>query len=288
MFIKDSYLLTASHTFEVKEMQEITVNIELAKVPSCYHTLLIGRVLHKKMPIKRAVVQVYDCKDNPLFHAVTNCKGVYRFSNILAPGIYKVVATADGYWTSRTRKIKIKTNKVIRMSFHLKKCSIFNNGIIYGKVRVADSKKPIEGACIYLKDEDGKVYKTTSNKDGQYIIYNIRPNCYQLIVRKHGYRTFKTSALSVDKNDRIMLYVDLKERCGNYNRTISGVINYKDKPVSDAPVFLFRVDNEGNKSLAKVQLTNGEGAFMFTSIPEGTYILKGKSQSREKFEKLIY
>ena len=96
MLIKDSYLLTASHTFEVKEMQEITVNIELSKVPSCYHTLLIGRVLHKKMPIKRAVVQVYDCKDNPLFHAVTNCKGVYRFSNILAPGIYK--SSSDCRW----------------------------------------------------------------------------------------------------------------------------------------------------------------------------------------------
>ncbi|MHB8127608.1 MAG: carboxypeptidase-like regulatory domain-containing protein [Mobilitalea sp.] len=129
MFIKDSYLLTTSHTFELKDMQEVTVNIELVKVPRCYHTHLTGRVLHKNKPIKRAGVKVFDCKYNPLYHTVTNSRGVYRFKNILAPGIYKVVAASDGYQTSRTRNIKIKANKVIRISFQLKKCSIFTNSI---------------------------------------------------------------------------------------------------------------------------------------------------------------
>lgn len=214
MFAEDSYLLTASHTFEVRDRQEITVNIELAKEPPCYNTLLTGRVLHKNRPIKRAVVQVYDCKGNPLSHALTNCKGIYRFKNILVPGIYKVVATADGFRTSIIIKIKIELKKITRKSFHLKKCSIFCNGILYGNVREANSNKPIESACIYLKNKDGTIYKTTSNKDGQYIIYNIRPNSYNLIVMKYGYRTLKSIPLNIDKNhlyiERLFCYNDSK------------------------------------------------------------------------------
>jgi hypothetical protein len=187
MFVKDSYLLTASHTFELKGMQEVTINIKLIKVPPCYETLLTGRVFHKNVPIKRAVVNIFDCKYNPLYHTVTNSRGVYRFHNILAPGIYNVVVAVNGYQTSITRKIKIKKNKVVRKSFQLKKCLVFENGIIYGKVRKVESKKPIKGTFIYLKDRYGMVYKTTSNKDGQYIIYNIRPSKYKVVVMKDGY-----------------------------------------------------------------------------------------------------
>jgi hypothetical protein len=287
MFIKDSYLLTASHNFELKDMQEVTVNIELTKVPPCYHTLLTGKVLHKNIPVKGAVVKVFDCRYNPLFHTVTNDRGVYRFNNILAPGLYKVVAAADSYQTSRTKDIKIKANKVIRKSFQLKKCSIFTNGIIYGKVREVGSKKPIEGASVYLKDEYKMVYKTISNKDGQYIIYNIRPKKYKLHVMKHGYISSNPLELNVDKNDRIMLYIDLKEQCDNYSRTISGVVTWDDKPVPDATIFLYLLGNEGKETIVNVQVTNEEGAFLFSNLEEGTYVLKGKLQSKAIFEKKV-
>jgi hypothetical protein len=214
VFIKDSYLLTASQTFELKDMQEITINIKLTKISPCYHTLLTGSVLHKNKPIKRAVVKVFDCKYNPLFHTMTNSRGVYQFKNILAPGMYKVVAAMEGYQTSRMRNIKIKANKVIRKSFNLKKCSYFMNGILYGKVIEVESRKPIEGASLYLKDKCGMVYKTMSNKDGQYIFYNIQPNKYELIVMKHRYIS-SNNKLSIDRNDRIMLNVDLKKQCNH-------------------------------------------------------------------------
>lgn len=46
-------------------MQEVTVNIELTKVPPSYHTLLTGKVLHKNIPEKEITVMV-----------------VYNYSNI--------------------------------------------------------------------------------------------------------------------------------------------------------------------------------------------------------------
>jgi uncharacterized surface anchored protein len=211
MFIKDSYLLAASHTFELKDMQEVTVNIALNKVPPCYYTLLTGRVLHRRKPIKGAVVKIFDCKYNPLFHAVTNSRGMYQFHNVLPPGKYKVVAAADGYQTSRVRRIKLKKKRVVKESFHLRRCPLYMGGVIYGKVREVKSRESIEGATVYLRDERGLIYKTTSNKEGQYIIYSIRPNKYKLTVKKHGYVTSKSLEFTVNKNDRIMLPVDLKE-----------------------------------------------------------------------------
>lgn len=287
MLIKDSYLLTASNTFELKDMQEVTVNIELTKVPPSYHTLLTGKVRHKLRPVKKAVVKVFDSKYNPLFHTVTNCKGVYRFKNKLAPGTYKVVAVADGYQTSKTKKVKIKADKVTRKSFHLKKCSIITNGIIYGKVREVGSKKPIEGAFVYLKSKCGRVYKTTTNRDGQYIIYNIRPNKYKLIVMKHDFTPLTPLELNIVRNDRLKLNIDLKGQSNHNKRTIRGLVTRDEKAVPDVPVFLYMLDKEGNESVAKVQVTNEEGVFLFTDLAEGSYILKRKQQSGDVIEKEV-
>ena len=287
MLIKDSYLLTASHTFDLKERQEITVNIALMKEPPCYHTLLLGKVLYKDQPINRAVVKVYDSMFKPLFYTTTNSLGLYRFHNILAPGKYYVAAAADGYQTTKMRCIVIKKNTVTRVKFQLRKCSILSNGIIYGKVREAGSKKPIEGATIYLKDDHGMVYQTTSNRDGQYIIYNIRPKQYKLIVRKSGYLSSKLLTIEVNKNDRIMLYIDLKKRSEGFNKMISGVVTCDDKPVPDVAVFLYQLGKEGYETIVKIQETNEEGAFLFLNLSEGTYILKGKLQTGSKFEKKI-
>jgi hypothetical protein len=141
MLIKDSYLLAASNLFEIKGRQEVTVNIKLTKVPPCYHTILKGRVLHKNIPIKGAMVKVFDCKYNLLFHTMTNCRGKYQFHNILAPGIYKLAASADGYRTSRMRKIRIMAYRVTKKTFYLKKCVSFKNCIVFSRHCDCHSKK---------------------------------------------------------------------------------------------------------------------------------------------------
>lgn len=282
MLIQDSYLLASSQIFELKAEQEMTVDLELTKAPPCFDTLLIGRVLHENMPVKNAVVKIFDWDYNPLFHAITNSRGVYRFKNILAPGVYKVIAAADGYQTSRTFKIKIKENDVVKMSIQLKECSISSNSIIYGKVREAGSKKPVEGAHIYMRNDCGIAYKTASNRDGQYILYDVRPEKYELIVKKYGYLSSSPLEVNVDRGDRIMLYVDLQKLCNRYDKTISGVLISEDDPVPDVPVFLYQLGDEGYETIEKLQVTNGDGVFLFSDLSEGTYILKGKLQSIDR------
>lgn len=278
MFIMDRYLLTASHTFELKDMQEITVNIELTKVPPCYNTSLTGRVLCKNMPIEKAVVKVFDCNYKPMFHAVTNKAGVYHFTNILAPGKYKIVVAADGYHTSITRNVNIKSNKPIEESFQLVKCKTCTMGILYGIIKDKISNKPVVGACVYLKGKSGLVYRTTTNKDGQYIIYNICSQRYTLIVKKHGYDSSKPIRVAVEDNDRINLVIYLRKQNSCFNKTISGIVTYEGKPVSSSPVFLYIIDKDNKETLVKIQTTNSEGVFLFSGLAEGNYMIKGIQQ----------
>lgn len=168
------------------------------------------------------------------------------------------------------------------MLIKLKECSISSSSIIYGKVRETISNKPVEGAQIYLQNGCGIAYKTTSNKDGQYILYDVRPEKYELIVKKQGYLSSIPLDVNVDRCDRIMLYIDLQKLCNRYDKTISGVLISEDEPVPDVPVFLYQLGNEGYETIEKLQVTNGDGVFLFSDLAEGTYILKSKLQSGDR------
>lgn len=212
MFISDIYTLKASDPFEITVHEEATVNLELDKVHHCYNTLLMGKVIYKNSPIQNATVKVFDNNFTPLFHTETDENGIYVFKNILSPGMYKVIATAIGYTTSITKEIRITENLVTKLSFVMKKSSTFIKGIVYGKILEAASRKPIENATVYLtslNDCYNTIYKTTSNLTGQYLIYNIVPNNYKLIVEKQVYLVSDPVQLTIEKYDRVMLNLDL-------------------------------------------------------------------------------
>lgn len=212
MFINDIYILKASDPFEIEAREEADVNLWLKKVPPCYRTLLTGRVLFKNTPIKNATVLVLNKHNKPLFHTVTNEKGVYEFRNLLKPGEYNVIAKAFGYKTSRTKSIKIKANRVEKLSFTLKKSHVFENGVVYGRIFEAVSRKPIENAnisLISLPDGCMAFYKTRSNHCGQYFIYDILPGKYRMVIKKQGYEVSNVKEITISKHDCIELNIDL-------------------------------------------------------------------------------
>jgi hypothetical protein len=288
MYFNDIYILKASNPFDIMEYEEVTVNLELEKVPPCYHTVLKGTVLYKDLPIKNATVKVFDKNYNPLYHAATDMNGNYVFDNILAPGEYKVIATAEGYNTSITKNIKIKMNSINKLSFSLKQSSVFVNGIVYGKVLEAVSQKPIDNALVYLKSLENDcetVYKTTSNSSGQYLIYNIIPNRYKLIMQKQGYFESIPIELIIENNERIIMNVDLIKNSKCYKSTLNGTITFDKKPISDVAVFLYLIDNSGAEEVVQIQQTNKYGHFLFSNVESGSYIIKGTLQNGVLFEK---
>lgn len=288
MFIHDIYILTASDPIEVKSSEEATVNLVLERVPPCYHTLLTGEVLFKGLPVKNATVKVFDKSFRPLFHTVTDEKGVYSFYNILNPGEYKVIATADGYKTSETKSISIRPNTVTKLSFEMMKSSVFVNGIVYGKIYDAGSRKPIENATVYIKslgDCNKTIYTTTSNHSGQYLIYNLLPHEYKMIIKKQGYISSRPIELTIRKYDRMNLNLDLIRNSNQYKSTISGLITFDKAPISGVPVFLYLLDEQGNEKVMQVQVTNEQGLYLFSNVKKGCYLVKGKLQNGEVFER---
>lgn len=290
MFINDFYKLKASNPIEIQAHEEATINLELEKVPPCYQTLLTGKILYKCLPIKNATVMVLDEDCKPLFHTLTDEYGFYRINNILNPGKYKVIASAIGYKTSKIITICIKENEVNKQSFTLKKSLIVENGIVYGKILESGSKKPIENAVVYLKSmKDGckMIYKASSNSSGQYLIYNIIPNDYVIIIEKQGYMESDPLELTIEKYDRILLYFDLIINSYYCKNTISGAITLKETPISEVAVFLYLLDEQKNEKVVQIQETNENGFFLFSNVESGLYIVKAKMQNSVVYEQIF-
>lgn len=289
MYINDIYFLEESDPFEIKTNEEATINLELIKVPSCFHTLLSGKVFSKDQTISNALVMVLDNNNNTISTAITDSKGNYKFKNILKPGKYKAIASAIGYCTSNENTVLIKPHEVTKLSFTLQKSLISSNGIVYGKILEACSREPITGAKVYLKSLDNHyktVYNTLSNHSGQYIIYNILPNNYKMIIKKHGYTETELPLLKIEKHDRISLYFDLIRNSYDYY-TISGVITVDNTPISNVAVFLYRLDNQKNENIVQVQETNSNGFYLFANVEAGSYLVKGTQQDSVIYEKFF-
>lgn len=288
MFIHDIYVLGESDLFEIKTHEEVTINLGLEKVPPCYHTLLSGKILYKDLPIKNATVMVMDVNGSPLSSTITDENGNYRFHDLLKPGKYKAVASAIGYNASNVKIILINQNEETKLSFVLKKSLIFVNGIVYGKIIESGSRKPIEDADIYLKssaDNCETFYKTISNHSGQYLIYNILPNHYKMIIQKQGYMVNEPIEIKIEKYSRIILYFDLIRKSTDCKNTIDGMITFEENPIPNAAVFLYLLDKQKNEKIVQIQETNENGLFLFSNVESGYYFVKGKLQDSVIYEK---
>jgi len=216
MFIKSLYILKASNSFKIELNKEVTVNLGLKKIPPCFHTLLAGCVFNKNLPLKNATVLVFDKCFKPMFHAVTNEYGVYQFRNLLRPGEYNIIAKAKGYKTSVSKHIQIKSNKIIKLSFSLKKELPFRNGIVYGKIFDERCKKAIKNVTVCLvsyMDNCKIIYKAQTNCCGQYLIYNILPGKYKMIIKKQGYKSSNQIRLTISSDDCMALNIGLLRNC---------------------------------------------------------------------------
>ncbi|MEA4971642.1 MAG: carboxypeptidase regulatory-like domain-containing protein [Candidatus Metalachnospira sp.] len=287
MFIHDIYVLKESDPFEIRTREEVSINLELEKVPPYYHTLLSGKILHKCSPIKNASVMVLDANCSTVSSTLTDENGNYRFHNKLKPGKYKVIASAIGYNTSNAKTILIRQNSVTYLSFALKKSTMFVNGIVYGKILESGSRNPIEKAIIYLKSSENDcetIYKTMSNHSGQYLIYNILPNNYKMIVKKQGYMVTEPLKLKIEKQSHIILYIDLLRDSNDCKNTISGIITFEGNPIPEVAVFLYLLDTQGNEEIVQIQETNENGLFLFSNVESGHYLVKGKLQNSVVYE----
>ncbi len=289
MRIRDIYLLGESAPFDIEPQTDVVANLTLEKAPRCYHTLLSGKVYSCGKPVKDATVMVLDDECNPISSTITDKEGSYKFRNTIKPGKYKIVATAIGYDTSELKTIIIEQRQGTKLSFSLKKSLIFSNGVVYGKVLETGTGKPVVGADIYLITSDGvgTVYKTISNHSGQYLVYNILPNQYKMVIRKQCYVKTEPLLVNVAKCARLCLHFDLVRESHDCINTISGRITCNKGPISKAVAFLYLLDEQENECLVQIQEMNESGFFMFSDVESGHYLVKGKQQSNTIYEEFF-
>lgn len=206
MVIKDSYILKESASFDIKEREEITIDLELVRIPPCYHTLLIGKVLCYNYPVMNATVLILDCKGSPCYHTTTDEYGIYRVRHILVPGIHRVIVSAVGYHTSLSKTVYVCEYNITYLSFQMEQNIRDTYGVFFGQILEYGTWIPMNGVEIYLKSvECGKeiLYRTRSNYNGFYLIYEILPNSYQLELRRHGFKATDSLDMEINEYDHI-------------------------------------------------------------------------------------
>lgn len=290
MVIRDAYALGESDPFYIKQNEEITVDLTLNRTPPCPRTLLTGKVFFGRgIPARGAAVLVMDRSDRPLFRAQTNQYGVYAFRNILQPGRYYVMASARGYDPSDIKAVLLKTQEAARIPFVLRKSALCMNGLLYGKILETAGGGPVRDADVFLGSSQkggATAYRTKSNQAGQYLIYNVLPGFYRLFARKEGYRAMSPVNVQIEPHSRVMLCLDLLKSPYD-DRLISGAVTRDDRPVPGACVFLYRLDGPGKEEIVQTQEANEDGIFLFSHVGSGIYLVKGKLQNEEVYEKLF-
>ncbi|MDS0527995.1 carboxypeptidase-like regulatory domain-containing protein [Clostridium sp. SHJSY1] len=290
MLIEDKYILKDSNPFNIHLNEEATINLELEKSTTYHNTILKGKVFDRNSPISNATVSVFDRHLNPLAHTTTNENGIYSFTNLLSPGEYKVIASAKYYATSLTKYVVIRPNDISELSFSLKTSSALVNGLVYGKVMREGTNIVIPDVKISIKSSDdskSNIYETTSNNNGQYIIYDILPYEYILEASKPGYIFPIPIKFTVNKFNLIPQNINLILDTNNSSGMISGTILYNRVPVSNTVVFLYQLDDIGNEVIVQVQVTNKYGIYLFSDVEKGSYMVKCKLQSGEDYKRSI-
>lgn len=280
MVIRDIYLLQRSEQFSLAPRQEMTVNLSLEKAPKEPCTVLTGSVTGKCGHIEGATVKVLDRCNKPIAHAVTDHEGKFIFENILPPGEYIVIATADGYKVSKVCRITLASRKPVSIFVWLEVSDYTNLATVYGVV-YNDVNSGLANAKILITDYDKpEICKalTHTNTDGEFLVYGLKPQKYWISASKEGYFLPQKISFELTQNEiscvNLFLYPDVSSTDG----TVSGIITSYGQIVPNAVAALYKVDESGHLLLATKE-TNESGFYLFPNVKPGEYLVKSKMET---------
>ena len=283
MTIIDVLQLERSEIFTVEPRQEVSVDLSLKRVPVIPDTKLAGQVIGHCLPIAGATVKVLDRNNNPIHHVTTDSHGNFLFLNVLPAGDYYVIATADNYRTSKEYQISLRVGEGLSLTIELRPDSFLNFGTIYGTIRDNTGNKLSDAKVVIQKydDTDETAAITTSNTDGEYLVYGLKPGKYWISAAKDCYSFNKKASFEIKPKDIVIMDLFLYEIIACRNGTISGQILYKEQPVSHAIVALYSIVGD-NHSLIQIKETNSTGIYLFAGVTPGEYLIKSKYEEIEK------
>ena len=159
-------------------------------------------------------------------------------------------------------------------------------GAIKGKVRV-ETGTPADVAVVVRRGET-EVTRSTTNKNGEFLVSRLAPGTYGLTFRKPGLSIGSIEDVEVKAGktrslgDRLILTIDE----GSIAFLSGSVFNAAGKSVPNAKVELAKIQEDGTTKKIDGRITTETGSFKFRLSPEpGKYRVSVKSEGSEPITK---
>jgi len=159
-------------------------------------------------------------------------------------------------------------------------------GAIKGKVRV-ETGTPAEVTVVVRRGEK-EVTRSTTNKNGEFLVSRLAPGTYGLTFRKPGLSIGSIEDVEVKAGktrslgDRLILTIDE----GSIAFLSGSVFNAAGKSVPNAKVELAKIQEDGTTKKIDGRITTETGSFKFRLSPEpGKYRVSVKTDGAEPVTK---
>ena len=182
-----------------------------------------------------------------------------------------------------------KTVVVVAMILTAATVSIAQNktvGAIKGKVRV-ETGTPA-GVVVVVRRGETEITRSTTNKDGDFLVSKLTPGIYGLTFRKPGLSIGSIEDVEVKAGktrslgDRLILTIDE----GSIAFLSGSVFNADGRSVANAKVDLLRILEDGTTKKIDGRITTETGSFKFRLSPEaGKYRVSVKPDGAEPVTK---
>ncbi len=159
-------------------------------------------------------------------------------------------------------------------------------GAIKGKVRVETGTPG--GVNVLVRRGETEVTRSTTDKNGEFLVSRLAPGVYGLTFRKPGLSIGSIEDVEVKAGktrslgDRLILTIDE----GSIAFLSGSVFNAAGRSVPNAKIELFRIQEDGTAKKIDGRITTETGSFKFRLSPEaGKYRVSVKTDGAEPVSK---
>lgn len=273
----NKYNLIASNSFSLINREQKHIILELSPIIHI-NNCVIGFVSDENgCPIQNALVTILNANYLIIYSIKTDSNGYYKFTNICINNAVFISAFANGYILSTIKTLSFFKNCWIQCNFQLILNDCKDINILYGQIINKNKNIYLKNAIISLECVDTSVcWETESNKNGEYLIENLKTGNYLLTVIKQNYITINKYPIYINLSKKYKK-INILLKPLNNKRIIKGIVKSQDKKcnINKTPVYLYRLTDFGEKLIDR-QLTQNEGHFMFINLLPGYYIVKAK------------
>lgn len=197
-----------------------------------------------------------------LYTTTTTEDGLYYFVS-LDVGTWLLKFQKDGYLSVGPEQVPLASDTIEEVKVVTLKNE---NSVVKGIVSL-DGSSSFLGVNVLLKNSsDGTTFSTTTDIEGRYVISNVKPGSYELILSKEGYSSATVKNLYVDKGttkvvDGISLDIAVT--------SIKGQVSLELR--TDFSGALVTATSISNPDLIYSAITNSQGTFTFAKMYSGEY-----------------